>query len=153
MIELKTLKLEKIDYYNKEHLEFLKELMKSQDISYLWDLSDSSLDNNQNTNNYLVLNEEFQKVGYLNFSNPTEAFYGKTVSLYYAIIESFRGKSYGKRTIEETSEWLFSEEEIDCIVAQVDVDNVHSIKTVTKAGMDLVNTSEEYQTFIQRKNR
>ncbi|MBE6147261.1 MAG: GNAT family N-acetyltransferase [Firmicutes bacterium] len=153
MINLKTLKLEEIDYDNKEHLLFLKELMKSQDISYLWDLSDKTLANNQNTNNYLVINEEDKRIGYLNLSEPTDAFYGKTVSLYYAIIESFRGREYGKKTVEEASEWLFNEKEIDCIVAQADVENIHSIRTLTKAGMDLVNKGEEYTTFIQRRNR
>ena len=153
MIKLKTLKIELIDYNNKSHLEFLKRLMQSKDISYLWDLSDKSLINNQNKHNYLILNENDEMIGYINYSEPTEAFYGNTVSLYYAIDEIYRGKDYGKIAIEETSEWLFNEQNIDCIVAQVDIENKHSINTLVKAGMFLVNNSEEYTTFIQRKNR
>lgn len=152
MIELETLKLEQINYDNKEHLIFLKGLMQSKDMKYLWDLSDKELYNNQNDGKYIVVNEEDKYIGYLNLSNPTEAVYGKTVSLYYAVGENHRGKEYGKRIINETKEWLFNEKEIDCIVAQVDINNNHSINTLIKSGMTQFNHGDdEYTTFIQRK--
>lgn len=153
MIELKSLKIELIDYKNIVHLNFLKRLMQSKDINYLWDLTNQYLDNNQNIGKYIIINELDNYIGYLNISNPTEAFYGNTVSLYYAIEESYRGKEYGKRIIQEVSDWLFSENNIECIVAQVDTKNSHSINTLTKAGMTEINNDSEYTTFIQRKNR
>lgn len=153
MIELDTINLEKIDYENKRHLEYLKELMQSKDINYLWDLSDERLLNNQNDGKYIVINDTNDYIGYLNISNPTEARYGKTVSLYYAVKEEYRGKQYGKLIIEEASDWLFNNQGIDCIVAQVDISNTPSIKTLTKAGMTSVSKDEEYNTFIQTKNR
>ena len=153
MIELKTLKLEKIDYNNKNHLEFLRNLMNSKDINYLWDLSNELLVTNQNQEKYLVLNELYEIIGYINCSDPVSAMYGNTLSIYYAIDEKYRGREYGKKLIQQTSEWLFNEKGIDCIVAQVDTENIHSIMTLTKAGMIEVNRDDEYATFIQRKNR
>lgn len=153
ILDLSTLKLEPVDYNKKEHLNFIKNLMQSKDIYYLWDLADSSLINNQNTSKYIILNESLEKIGYVNYSDPTEAIYGNTVSLYYAIDEKYRGQEYGKRIIEEISNWLFFEKGIDCIIAQADVKNIYSINTLLKAGMTRINEDEEYTTFIQRKNR
>ena len=99
MIELETLKLELINYNEIEHLKFLKKIMNSKDMNYLWDLSDKELSNNQNKDRYLVLNENDEKVGYINISEPTDAYYGNTVSIYYAIEESNRGNGYGKKII------------------------------------------------------
>ena len=153
MINLESLGLEMIDYDNVEHLSFLKKLMQSKDMSYLWNLTDSDLDNNQNVGNYLVIGESGNYLGYLNVSDPTEAIYGNTVSVYYAIEESYRGKDYGKRIISEVSDWLFNKNNIDCIVAQVDTNNSHSINTLTKAGMVQVHSDDDYSTFIQRKSK
>ena len=153
MIELETLKLELINYNNKEHLLFLKNLMQSKDMTYLWDLTNINLSNNQNKDNYLVLNDKKEKIGYINISDPTEAYYGNTVSIYYAIEESYRGNRYGKKIIEEVKRWLFESKNIDCIVAQVDVDNIHSKNVLLKAGMELMNNSDDYLTFIERKKR
>lgn len=153
MIELETLKLELIDYNNIEHLIFLKKLMQSKDINYLWNLSDKQLSNNQNKDKFLVLNENKEKIGYINISDPTDAYYGNTVSIYYAIEETYRGNGYGKRIIEEVKRWLFQYKNIDCIVAQVDIDNIHSKNVLIKAGMEEINNNDDYVTFIERKNR
>lgn len=153
MIELETLKLELIDYQNIEHLTFLKKLMQSKDISYLWNLSDANLTSNQNKDKFLVLNKNKERIGYINISDPTDAYYGNTVSIYYAIEESYRGKEYGKQIIKEVGKWLFNHKNIECIIAQVDTQNSHSINTLTKAGMIEVNCDSDYTTFIQRKNR
>jgi len=153
MIELETLKIELINYDKKDHLNYLKKMMQSKDINYLWDLADKDLVNNKNIGKYIVLNEDNDYIGYINISNPTEAFYGNTVSLYYAIEEYYRGKEYGKRIVQEVSSWLFNEKNIECVVAQVHTSNSYSINTLTKAGMIQVNCDDEYTTFIQRKNR
>lgn len=153
MIELESLKIELINYKNLKHLNFLKKLMQSKDINYLWDLTNEDLINNQNQNKYIILNKDNEYIGYLNISDPTEAYYGNTVSLYYAIEENYRGKEYGKKIIQEISIWLFNEKNIECIVAQVNTKNNYSINTLTKAGMMEINNDSEYTTFIQRKNR
>lgn len=150
---LASLKIESVDYENINHLNFLKKLMQSKDMNYLWDLADKNLANSQSDYKYIVINKNNEYIGYLNISNPTIAYYGNTVSLYYAIEESYRGNNYGKRIIEEISNWLFEQNNIDCIVAQVDINNNNSINTLTKAGMKIVNNDSDYTTFIKRKNR
>ena len=153
MVNLGNLKIELIDYNNIEHLNFLRKLMSSKDMGYLWDLTDKDLKNNQNSGKYIIINELEQRIGYLNISDSTEAYYGNTVSIYYAIEENYRGNEYGKKIIQEVSKWLFEENNIDCIVAQVDVKNNHSINVLNNTGMIQVNSDEDYSTFIQRKNR
>jgi RimJ/RimL family protein N-acetyltransferase len=151
MIELKNIKLEQINYNNKNHLIYMKKLMQSKDINYLWDLTDDELLNNHNVHKYIVINNDNNPIGYINISDETEAMYGNTVSIYYAVGEEHRGKNYGKKIIEEVREWLFKEKNIDCIVAQVDNQNNHSKNTLNKAGMLEVMQDDEYTTFIQRK--
>lgn len=102
---LASLKIELINYENTNHLNFLKKLMQSKDMNYLWDLADKNLANSQSDYKYIVINKNNEYIGYLNISNPTIAYYGNTVSLYYAIEESYRGNNYGKRIIEEISNW------------------------------------------------
>lgn len=148
MIKTKNFQLEKIDYNNTKHLEYLKILMQSKDMSYLWDITDPKL--NDKTNSYIVRNGENEMVGYLNLSNPTESFYGNTISLYYAIEESKRGRGYGRDLIESVSDWQFQKENIDCIVAQVEPSNVHSQNALLGAGMKEVMRDEEFVTFVER---
>lgn len=153
MIELETLKLELIDYNNIEHLTFLKQLMESKDINYLWDLSNINLSLNQNKDKFIVLNENNEKIGYLNISDQTEAYFGNTVSIYYAVEEKYRGNHYGQKIIKEVNNWLFQNRNIECVVAQADTNNIYSQKALTEAGMQEANSSDDYMTFIERKNR
>lgn len=117
-------------------------------MSYLWDITDSKL--NDKTNSYIVRNEKNDMVGYLNLSNPTESFYGNTISLYYAIEESKRGKGYGKTLVENVRDWQFQKEKIDCIVAQVEPSNIHSQNALLGAGMQEVMRDEDSVTFVER---
>lgn len=153
MIQLETLNLETIDYNNIEHLKFLRKIMESKDINYLWDLSNKELSNNKNKDKFLVLNEKEEKIGYINISDSTNAYYGNTVSIYYAIEESHRGNGYGKKLIKEIKKWLFKYQNIDCIIAQVDIDNTHSKNVLLNSGMEELNMSDDYVTYIERKNR
>lgn len=148
MIKMENFQLEKIDYNNTEHLKYLKTLMKSKDMSYLQDITDSKLDDMSNS--YIVRNAEDDMVGYLNLSNPTDSFYGNTVSLYYAIEESKRGNGYGKRLVENVKDWQFQKEKIDCIVAQVEPSNIYSQNALLGAGMQEVMRDEDYITSIER---
>ena len=148
MIKMENFQLEKIDYNNTEHLKYLKTLMKSKDMSYLWDITDSKLDDMSNS--YIVRNAEDDMVGYLNLSNPTDSFYGSTISLYYAIEESKRGQGYGKRLVEDVKNWQLQKEKIDCIVAQVEPSNVHSQNALLGAGMKEVMRDEDFVTFIEK---
>lgn len=153
MIQLENLKLDYIDYDNIEHLKFLKKMMQSKDIKYLWDLSDSSLYNNQNNDKFLVLNDKDEKIGYINISDVTEGYFGNTVSIYYGVEESYRGNGYGRRIVSEVNKWLFENRNVECVIAQVDIDNIHSNYTLNKAGMIEMLKDDDYTTFIQRRNR
>ena len=153
MIKLDSLKLEYINYENIEHLNFLKELILSKDMKYLWDLSDVDLQNNKNKEKFIVLNDNDDKIGYLNISDVVDGRLGSTVSIYYAIKENYRGKGYGKRLISEVNKWLLENKTVDCIVAQVDTQNIHSNNTLTNAGMSKAVEDDDYTTFIQNRNR
>lgn len=151
MIKTRDFRLEKIDYSNIEHLRYLKLMMKSKDMDYLWDIADEKL--NGKTDSYIVRNRENDMVGYLNLSNPTESFYGNTVSLYYAIEESQRGNGYGRSLIESVKNWQFQEEGIDCIIAQVDPDNIFSQNTLISAGMKEAMRDEDFVTFVEKNEK
>lgn len=145
--------LEKVDYSNKQHLLFLKELMKSSDMDYLWDISDENLVLNNNDGRFIVVNSEKEKVGYINISDETDAYFGKTVSVYYAIIESKRGKHYGTMVMNQITNYLFYDRNIDCIVAQVDLRNKGSQKVLINNGYNkLYEDSKDYKFYRLKKN-
>lgn len=147
-MKLKTLKIEKIDYSNKEHYEFLQQMTNEENMNYLWDISNKDYSINQNERNYLVYNEHEEKIGYVNISEPTEAKYGNTSSIYYAITEKSRCKGYGSKIVKEISEFLFEIKEIDCIIAEVDKENTGSYIALTKAGFEIVYKSDEDYIFM-----
>lgn len=49
MIKMENFQLEKIDYNNKEHLKYLKILMESKDMDYLWDVANPKLNDQTNS--------------------------------------------------------------------------------------------------------
>ena len=148
-----NLVLEKVDYNNKHHLLFLKELMKSSNMHYLWDISDENLMINNNDDRFIVLNSEKEEIGYINISDATDAYYGKTVSVYYAITESKRGNHYGTMVMNQVSNYLFYKRDIDCIIAQVDVKNVASQKVLVNSKYDkLYEDTKDYKYYRLKKN-
>ena len=149
-MEITSFELEKIDYNNIKHLEFLKELMRSSDMSYLWDLADSKLDTNRLGNNYIVLKDN-EKIGYIGISEITEAINGKTVSIYYAIAEKYRGKKYGEQLVKVISNNLLNTGKVDCIVAQVDINNKASQHVLMNNGYNKIYEDDEDMKFIQTK--
>lgn len=150
MIKLETLKLEKINYDDKEHLYFLKDMCSSKDIKYLWDLSNKDLLNNKNVDNYIVVDND-NKIGYINISDIVDGRFGKTVSIYYAVLESYRGNNYGKKIVSEVNDWLINVRKVDCIIAQVDRENIHSNLVLNKTDMNVIMENEDYTTFIQKR--
>ena len=141
--------LERIDYENKEHLLFLKEIMKSSGMDYLWNISDNELIINKNKDKFIVLNNEKEKIGYINISDITDAYFGKTVSIYYAIIETKRKQNYGIKLVGQISKNLLSLRMVDCIVAQVDIKNVASQKLLLKSGYNKVYEDDSDIKFIK----
>ncbi len=149
-METTTFELEKIDYNNLEHQTFLNKLMTSSNMDYLWNLSDSDMNTNRVGNNYIVLKDK-NKIGYLGVSDIIEAMNGNTVSIYYAIDEEYRGKGYGEQLVKVLSNSLFSTGTVDCIVAQVDINNISSQKVLLKNGYQKVYEDDEDVKFMQTR--
>lgn len=157
-MKLTSFELEEINYENLEHINYLQKLMKSKDMDYLWDLSNKELYNNRSSTGYLVRKKDREHseeyIGYLNLSQPIEAYFGLTSSLYYAIDGPKRGDEYGQRLVRETIQWELSEGGIDCVIAQVQKNNVYSQRTLEKAGMIPISgvNDDEYTTFMKNNN-
>ena len=147
-MELETLKLKKLDYNDPEDYAFIQELEKSTNMDYLWDLTNLE-DTADNKDGMIVLNEDDEKIGYLNLSEPTEARYGKTINIYYATLEKYRNKGYAKKMLEEVSNYLFNNTKIDCIIAAVKIENMASQKVLLKSGFELAYEDDEDMRFIR----
>lgn len=145
------LKLERVNYKDKKHLLFLKELMNSSNMDYLWDISDSNLDINNNRSRFIILNNRKENIGYINISQVTDAYYGKTVSIYYAVSESKRRNNYGFKIVDNLSDYLFAQKDIDCIVAQVDTTNIASQKVLLKSGYNKLYEDDDEIKFVRLK--
>lgn len=147
-MELKTLKLKKIDYNNSEDFAFIQDLENSTNMEYLWDLTNIN-DTLDNKDGMIVLNSDDEKIGYLNLTEPTEARFGKTVSIYYATLEKYRNNGYAKKLLKEVSDYLFNQMDIDCIVAEVNIENIASQKVLLKSGFEIAYKKDEDMRFIR----
>lgn len=149
-MKIDTFELERINYDKKEHLDFLKELMDSSGMSYLWDLANANLDTNRLGDNYIVIKDK-EKIGYVGISEVIEAINGRTVSIYYAIDEKYRGQKYGEQLVKVISNNLLSTNKVDCIVAQVDINNKASQHVLINNGYSKIYEDDEDMKFIQKK--
>ena len=157
MIKLDGLYVDKLDRENIKHLQFLKELMKSNNISYLWDLEKTKLELNKKEDSwieeYLYFDNVNNPIGYINLSPPTEGIKGITTSLYYAISEQYRNLGLGSKMVAEIADYLFTVQNIDCIVGEVEKENIASQKALEKAGMDIAYQDDEWIVYMKSKQK
>lgn len=108
VISLETLKLTTFDKTNKEHIIFLKELLKDKTILKRFQgLSVGLIHPNSNSflnNGYYILDND-TLIGYLHISNFNSE--EKSVYLRSAITSTKRNSGYGKRLLKEITNYLF----------------------------------------------
>lgn len=158
MIKLDTLYMEQLGRNNISHLQFLRELMKSSNISYLWDLEKNEFEYNKKDESswideYICFDYSNMPIGYINLSPPTNGVKGKTTSLYYAISEQYRNLGLGSKMVAEMMNYLLTNKNIDCIVAEVEKENVASQKALERAGMTIAFQDDEWITYIKSKQK
>ena len=158
MIKLDSLYMEKLDRENIKHLQFLKELMKSSNISYLWDLEKAKLELNKKEESswveeYLCFDDSNNPIGYMNLSPPTDGIKGRTTSLYYAISEQYRHLGLGSKMVAEMIDYLFTNQKIDCIVGEVEKENIASQKALEKAGMNIAYQDDEWIVYMKSRQK
>ncbi|HIT21900.1 MAG TPA: GNAT family N-acetyltransferase [Candidatus Scybalousia intestinigallinarum] len=158
MIKLDRLYMEQLDRENIKHLQFLKELMKSSNISYLWDLekTKSEFNNKERSSwieEYLCFNDSNTPIGYMNLSVPTDGINGRTTSLYYAISEQYRHLGLGSKMVAEMTDYLFTNKMIDCIVGEVEKENIASQKALEKAGMNIAYQDDEWVVYMKSRQK
>ena len=97
--------------------------------------------------NYLVKSQE-GIIGYLGLSHIVDTIKGKTISIYYAVRSEYYGKGYGKLILNEISQILKLQNNVDIVIANVDNTNIYGLKTIEAAAfkrMEELSDEEETQ--------
>ncbi len=135
-IKLNTLSLRTFDKENKKHLLFLKKLVSDTSITnrfngMLPQLTKDSEDGILGKG--FFISDEDTLVGFVEIGQfSTEE---KCVYLRAAIDKDLRGQHYGKRTLEDVSDYLFQNyNKIECIKVKIAHDNTPSIRTAASCG-------------------
>ncbi|MCI8394394.1 MAG: GNAT family N-acetyltransferase [Bacilli bacterium] len=143
----------KIEIENKAHTDVLSEI--TNETSFLGDLSQYNLNqSNQEIagNNYLIFHNG-NTIGYLGLSEAIETRIGKSVSIYYAVRKSCYGHHYGQLILDEVTEILKEQTDIDVIIANVNNKNEYGIKTIERANFKQISElsddeEKQYHKYI-----
>lgn len=67
------------------------------------------------------------------------------VNIQYAVLPDYRRQGYGKKIVKELTNYLMKNYDIKCIEADIDKNNVGSIKTVLSVGYQNENGKYKYR--------
>lgn len=134
IMKMDTLYLVSFDKDNKQHLEFVMELLHDETIkerfqgifTTLSNISDDIYDSA-----YLVKDGN-ELIGYIDISNLDD---DGAIYLREAVSEKHRGNCYGSRILKEVTKFLFNNVgEVERIKLRIASDNISSLKTADACG-------------------
>lgn len=145
-IELETLKLVSIDFNNKDHLQFLKELFQNSNDSSMNFLGDLSSVRDEYA--FIIVNDDMEKIGYFSITDPVVNVQSLLSSgAYYAILPKYRNKGYATRMLEEVSDYILKN--IDMLVLSINKENIASRKVAEKNGFKIIFEDEEDMLYAK----
>ena len=146
-IKLETLDLTR---YDAEKHRFLKEDLEngesaSRFIHQMAQRLDNSIYAGENIfqSAFVVLDREIP-IGYVYISSNKN----DEVFLEYSLLKSFRGMGYGKRLLNEVSNYLFENHNIRCIKGDVDPSNKNSQMMLESCGYEFAEEDYEERNFM-----
>ena len=145
-IQLQTLNLTRYDEkYEKLKTELENGASSSRFINQIAQRLDSSIYSKENIfqSAFVVLDGDVP-LGYLYISSNLN----DEVFLEYSILKDFRGKGYGKKLLNEISDYLFVNHNIRSIRADVDPSNKNSMMLLESCGYIFDEEEYENRNFI-----
>ena len=146
-IKLETLSLTRYD--DEKHQYLKNELEKGESSSRFIHQIAERLDNSNNSNSnifqsaFVVLDGDIP-IGYVYISSNRN----DEVFLECSLLKTFRNKGYGKRLLNEVSNYLFEEHNIRCIKGDVDPSNKNSQLMLESCGYLFDEEEYEKRNFI-----
>lgn len=67
------------------------------------------------------------------------------VNIQYAVLPDYRNLGYGKRILQEFSNYLMMQENIVCVEGEIDKSNIGSIKVATQIGYEQENNKYRFR--------
>ncbi len=133
--KLNDLVLENFDCNNKDHLLYLKELMRDNEVKSRFnglELRVHSLGENFTFGKGYFVSFDSSIIGYLHMGKKNE---NDDVYLRYTIRENVRKLGYGTKLLDEVTNYLcLNYRDINNIFLKIDRDNIGSLKVAKNAG-------------------
>ncbi|MBE6154785.1 MAG: GNAT family N-acetyltransferase [Firmicutes bacterium] len=141
-MKLNTIDLITFDKNNPIHLEFLKSLIKDESIIKRFHGFSSGLLHTKKDEFFgqaYFLEENNELFGFVDIGNYIVD--EKSVYLRIAVDKNKRGKGYGKKILEEVSEFIFKNKlQVESIKVKIANDNIQSLNMAASCGYEWVNS-------------
>ena len=148
-INLETLSLHIINKNNKKDLEFVKKLFHNEDIKkWVHGISNILNDNKEHKlfGHGFIIKDGIKYIGYLGIGDLNNE--EKCIYLRAGLDKNVTGKGYGKKILNEITEYIFSTyEEVESIKLKIDRNNSASLGTANSCGY--IWTHDD---FYEKKN-
>lgn len=146
MIELQSLSLTK---YNEKYESIKEELEKGISASkYIHQIKERLEKSNKEDktiyNNAFIVLEQNNPIGYLFISSMIN----DEVFIEYSILKEYRRKGYGKKLVNEISDYLFENNNIKSIILDIDPSNKNSMLLASSCGFFFDEDDYESRNFI-----
>lgn len=133
---LETLSLYTIDKQNKKDLEFIKKLFHDENIKKWVNGISNILSDNKNKNFFnsgFIVKLESEYIGYVSIGDFNKE--EKCVYLRIGIPNDKTGLGYGKRILNEITNYIFSNySEVENIKLKIKKENIPSLRTANSCG-------------------
>lgn len=145
MIELQTLSLTKYDEkYSKIKDEFENGVSSSKYIHQIKERLEKSKEDNTLFNSAFIVLDEKNPVGYLFISSMIN----DEVFIEYSVLKEQRQKGYGKRIVNEISDYLFENNNIKSIILDIDPSNKNSMLLASSCGFFFDEEDYEERNYV-----
>lgn len=146
MIELQTLSLTKYDEkYNQIKEELENGISSSKYIHQIKErLENSNKKDKTIYNSAFIVLEEKNPIGYLFISSMIN----DEVFIEYSILKEYRQKGYGKKVVNEISDYLFENNNIKSIILDIDPSNKNSMLLASSCGFFFDEDDYEERNFV-----
>lgn len=145
MIELQTLSLTKYDEkYNQIKEELENGISSSKYIHQIKERLEKSNNNHSIYNSAFIVLDENNPIGYLFISSMIN----DEVFIEYSVLKEHRQKGYGKKVVNEISDYLFENNNIKSIILDIDPSNKNSMLLASSCGFFFDEEDYESRNYI-----
>ena len=136
-ITLPEFTLERVDFFDEQHIRYIEGLITDPEVKRFLPYFEHGLYISKNIgllNAHYVLVKEKQPIGYVFFSAPFVESEQVNAEVRYIIDPNYRNRGLGTKAVQQSTDYILSQENISNLRAFIDPENLSSLAVIQKAG-------------------